>query len=318
MIVWGGQTNISPFATASGARYDPATDSWQSTRLNAATPSARYLHSAAWTGSQMIVWGGLDSFSRFGDGGVYDPLADKWTPTNPSGAPSARAFHSGIWTDDQMIVWGGLDASSQTLRTGGRYSVPSDSWTATGVGSSTPALTSHDAFWMGGRMLVFGIGSSAGATYCACLNAGTYFKDSDGDGVGDSSLTIQACGSAPAGYVSAGGDCDDANPSVWGTPGEALGLQFSSASDLSWSPPASMGGSAVRYDVLRSGVPNDFVAAATCLASDLPAPGTSDASIQPLASSFFYLVRAVNGCSQGDGPLGSGSDDVPRPGRTCP
>ena len=40
-----------------GGRYDPATDSWTATSTTSA-PAARYYHTAVWTGSEMIVWGG--------------------------------------------------------------------------------------------------------------------------------------------------------------------------------------------------------------------------------------------------------------------
>ena len=42
-----------------GARYNPTTDSWTATSTTSA-PAGRYLHTAAWTGSEMIVWGGVD------------------------------------------------------------------------------------------------------------------------------------------------------------------------------------------------------------------------------------------------------------------
>jgi hypothetical protein len=41
----------------------------------------------------------------------------------------------------------------------------------------------------------------------------TYYRDSDGDGFGDATMQLLVCG-APAGYVSAGGDCDDTRPFV--------------------------------------------------------------------------------------------------------
>jgi N-acetylneuraminic acid mutarotase len=57
MIVWGGETGSGGVATDTGGHYDPITDTWTSTAtLNA--PSARYRPTAAWTGSEMIVWGG--------------------------------------------------------------------------------------------------------------------------------------------------------------------------------------------------------------------------------------------------------------------
>ncbi|MBL8615389.1 MAG: putative metal-binding motif-containing protein [Deltaproteobacteria bacterium] len=39
----------------------------------------------------------------------------------------------------------------------------------------------------------------------------TYFRDVDGDGVGDESVSVTSCGSAPSGYRSEAGDCDDTN-----------------------------------------------------------------------------------------------------------
>ena len=56
MIVWGGHypTNAN---TKAGGRYNPSTDSWTATSTTNA-PSARFIHTAVWTGSEMIVWGG--------------------------------------------------------------------------------------------------------------------------------------------------------------------------------------------------------------------------------------------------------------------
>jgi hypothetical protein len=40
-----------------GGRYNPATDSWTAITINNA-PSARFFHTAVWSGNEMIVWGG--------------------------------------------------------------------------------------------------------------------------------------------------------------------------------------------------------------------------------------------------------------------
>ena len=47
--------------------------------LDGAPPSARAYHTAVWTGSEMIVWGGWDGGYE-ADGGRYDPVTDSWTP----------------------------------------------------------------------------------------------------------------------------------------------------------------------------------------------------------------------------------------------
>lgn len=99
MIVWGG---ASPLA-GDGARYSPTADSW--TLLPAAgAPSARVNHTAVWTGSDMIVWGG----NFFGDGARYSLGANAWTALPATDAPSARYLHSAVWTGTEMIVWGGI------------------------------------------------------------------------------------------------------------------------------------------------------------------------------------------------------------------
>jgi hypothetical protein len=114
-------------------------------------------------------------------------------------------------------------------------------------------------------------------------------------------------------------DCDDANPGIWSTPGEARDLGFDDAVTLVWSEPAEPGGVACAYDLLRSGDAGDFLGAGTCVESD-DAQDLSALDPQEPGSggAFFYLARASNGCPQGEGPLGQGSDGAPRPGRPCP
>ena len=86
-------------------------------------------HTAVWTGSEMIVWGGdLDNFLN--TGGRYDPGTDSWTSTSTANAPVGREAHTAVWTGSEMIVWGGVDGGSY-LNTGGRYNPSTDSWTAT-------------------------------------------------------------------------------------------------------------------------------------------------------------------------------------------
>jgi hypothetical protein len=54
MIIWGG---FGDSFSNIGERYDPDTDSWTFTSSSNA-PEARVSHTAVWTGSEMIVWGG--------------------------------------------------------------------------------------------------------------------------------------------------------------------------------------------------------------------------------------------------------------------
>jgi hypothetical protein len=120
MIVWGGSDGVT--CLGSGARYNPATDTWDPTS-GVDAPAGRYGHSAVWTGTDMIVWGGAAGDTYFNSGGRYDAKANHWTPTSIIGAPSARSLHSAVWTGSEMIVWGGYSniGVEAWYRTGGRY-----------------------------------------------------------------------------------------------------------------------------------------------------------------------------------------------------
>src|SRR5206468_7300144 len=86
-------------------------DTWTPTSLTNA-PAARLNHTAVWTGSEMIVWGGGDASSDFNTGGRYNPSAERCTANSTAGAPAARCAQTAVWTGNDMIVWGGGDATS--------------------------------------------------------------------------------------------------------------------------------------------------------------------------------------------------------------
>src|SRR5205814_1462933 len=70
MVIWGGDnldSNFNQVELNTGGLYNPSTNSWTATTLTNA-PSARKWHTAVWSGSQMIVWGGFyyDSFTATG------------------------------------------------------------------------------------------------------------------------------------------------------------------------------------------------------------------------------------------------------------
>src|SRR5438034_6950296 len=114
MIVWGGH-NANPCCTNfnTGGRYNPDTDSWTATSTTNA-PTGREYHTAVWTGSEMIVWGGCCALNT---GGRYNPGTDSWTATSTTSAPESRYVHTAVWTDSEMIVWGGLGIAG-VLNTG--------------------------------------------------------------------------------------------------------------------------------------------------------------------------------------------------------
>jgi hypothetical protein len=148
MIIWGGLYGSgNPLNT--GARYTPSSNTWMPTSTGTNCPSARSGHTAVWTGTEMIIWGGTYNTT----GGRYNPSNDSWKLTSTgTNCPSARSGHTAVWTGAEMIIWGG---ASDT--TGGRYNPLSDTWRATSTGVGCPSARSlHTAVWTGTEMIVWG------------------------------------------------------------------------------------------------------------------------------------------------------------------
>jgi N-acetylneuraminic acid mutarotase len=72
MVVWGGYDfeSSGTLVLDTGGRYDPAADGWAPTATTGA-PSARYEHTAVWTGTEMLVWGGEGDSGFVGTGARY-------------------------------------------------------------------------------------------------------------------------------------------------------------------------------------------------------------------------------------------------------
>jgi len=193
MIVWGGESILSNgtyMVHDTGGQYDPVSDSWTPTRVDSRSPSARVRHTAVWTGSQMIVWGGetYGNVVVYNSGARYDPLSDMWDPTNVGPlTPLTRFDHSAVWTGSQMIVWGGtINEFSFTTSSGGLYDPVGDVWSATRDDATTPSRREgHAATWTGSEMIVWGgdFGYDTGGRYCP--STVTTPPDTDGDGIPD-------------------------------------------------------------------------------------------------------------------------------------
>ncbi|MGV8039662.1 MAG: S-layer homology domain-containing protein [Thermoanaerobaculaceae bacterium] len=163
MIVWGGYCCEGSTYYNTGGRYNPVLDNWHPISVNAA-PTARWGHSAVWTGSRMIVWGGFVKVPPFSyeptdSGGVYDPVTDTWTSTVNSGAPAARGSHAGLWTGNRLLVWGGcrlVAAAWEHLNTGALYDPDTNQWTPTSTNAAPLGVDYTASVWSGKELLVYG------------------------------------------------------------------------------------------------------------------------------------------------------------------
>jgi hypothetical protein len=131
VIIWGGTAGVNHLDDANtGGRFDPVANTWRPTSTIEA-PSARDSHSAVWTGTEMIVFGGescarcepvLDTGGRYtvatapaataavsrkthGSAGVFD------LPLSLGGAPGIEMRTGGATNDHQLVVTFNSDIS---------------------------------------------------------------------------------------------------------------------------------------------------------------------------------------------------------------
>jgi len=137
----------------------PATG-WQVGAV-AGAPAARYGHTAVWTGSEMLVWGGNLSANEFsGAGARYRPDSDEWSSLPSFNAPAARARHGAVWTGQEMILWGGF-ANGSYLNSGARFNPATQTWTPLATAGAPAGRDGQVMVWTGARLLVWG-GRNAG------------------------------------------------------------------------------------------------------------------------------------------------------------
>jgi N-acetylneuraminic acid mutarotase len=228
-----------------GSTFDPNAactgDGWNDGILDD-LPEPRAQHSAIWTGSLMLVWGGgnLATFATLDTGGRYDPVTDTWQPMTTVNAPRPRIGNSTVWTGSEMIVWGGYEypQSNRWFVSGGRYDPIADRWTRMSLGPS--ARRFHTAVWTGTRMIVWGGYFSLGSQYAPdILNTGSLYDPST------DSWTPTATAGAPPGRYQHSAIWTGSEMIVWGGYiSSFFGGQFSgdggryNPSTNSWSPMA--------------------------------------------------------------------------------
>lgn len=164
LFIWGGYqigADVGIHFLNDGAMYNPSTDSWTPLpALNA--PTKRVYASSVWTGTEIIVWGGLDSinlangFAVFNNNGrKYNPATNTWTTTSLALAPAARMNAASAWTGANMVIWGGSNGSA--LSNGARYNPATNSWSSISTLNAPLADGNKDrVFWTGSTLIVLG------------------------------------------------------------------------------------------------------------------------------------------------------------------
>jgi N-acetylneuraminic acid mutarotase len=216
----------------------PGDDTWDNRTLDG-LPGPRSNHTAVWTGSVMVVWGGGEYGLALNTGSRYDPATDTWTAMSTINAPQARYFHTAVWTGSLMVVWGGHSGInlSENLGGGGRYDPAADTWTSISTANAPSARFGHSAVWTGSQMVLWG-----GYIYDQQLH-GFVFADSGGryDPATDT-WTSTSLTNAPSARYAATAVWTGSRMIVWGGFGSNAGLSTGGRYDPATDPWTSMSG----------------------------------------------------------------------------
>lgn len=166
LLIWGGTSKLLSFRETTfhdGAAYDPAAGTWRT--ISASPLSSRGHSAAAWTGHEMLVWGGSDRGSGFlldgqppgfTDGAAYDPATDTWR------AIAASPFG---WVNNAASIWTGSEFVAAVTRRAGdsetlefmAYNPDADSWRLLPPIESNVESESELA-WTGNDLIVRNLG----------------------------------------------------------------------------------------------------------------------------------------------------------------
>lgn len=170
MIIWGGYDAINLSTLNTGAKYNPSTNTW-TTMSTVNAPAGRMAHTAVWTGTEMIVWGGSEGLYSYnaGTGARYNPSTNTWTPI--AFAPASRYYHTAIWTGSDMIIWGGRNGTT-VFNDGAKYNPSANTWTSISVTNTPSKRQYHTAVWTGNQMIVFGGNDNGGTGNTTVFDSG--------------------------------------------------------------------------------------------------------------------------------------------------
>ena len=146
-------------AVGPSAGTDTNATGWAWQPIPPAPVGTRYRHAPVWTGSEMVVWGGVvrsgraDPFAD--DGAAFDPSTDEWRDLAPSPLVP-RHSPSAMWTGERVVLFGGM-LGEQRQSDGAFYDPATDRWQALpDVQLEGRFGLTANAVWAAGELLVWG------------------------------------------------------------------------------------------------------------------------------------------------------------------
>ncbi len=124
LLIWGGKGNNVSYSDGyifvidkSTTDFDKLGQEVKGTWVKLASlgaPSPRFDHSANWTGTEMLIFGGETGLGVTNTGYAYDIFKDSWRSLTTKGGVTARTKHTSEWTGSQLVIFGGLTNKSAT------------------------------------------------------------------------------------------------------------------------------------------------------------------------------------------------------------
>jgi hypothetical protein len=99
--------------------WDLGTDVWRTVSPAGQAPSARFKEAAAWTGEQIIAYGGqfddTGETQTFEELWAFEPETETWSLLEHSGGPGALTRVALAWDAEREVLWlsGGIDSEGE-------------------------------------------------------------------------------------------------------------------------------------------------------------------------------------------------------------
>ena len=161
-----------PTETAPDVGIGPAGGGTHWREMSPSSLCGRYDASVAWTGQELLIWGGESCAGascpnnrapHLADGAAYNVANDAWRKLAASPLAGREAAAT-VWTGSEMLVWGGTTGQA-LLADGAAYNPGEDTWRPL-AGSPLSPRTASAATWTGREMVVWGGSEAAdGAAY---------------------------------------------------------------------------------------------------------------------------------------------------------
>jgi len=154
LIVWGGYVytgygNETPLN--GGFILDPVSGDRESIAPSPLDPRA--FPAWAWTGEELVVWGGWDLVNRFfSDGASYSPATQEWTLLSDARLSARAPLFA--WTGHELIVWGSNVRSGTAGPEGAAFDPSTRTWRA--LAESPLNLTEASVAWTGQEVVMLG------------------------------------------------------------------------------------------------------------------------------------------------------------------